>query len=77
MLVDCPGCQSRHLVADRKGWFGEAGSVEDFLVRAQSRVPDQSLPMHVLTILPLPLPNRLRGVKPSSSGVAQAKMRLR
>ena len=31
VLVDCPGCQARHLVADRKGWFGDKGSVEDFL----------------------------------------------
>ena len=33
VLVDCPGCNVRHLIADRKGWFGEAGSVESFLVR--------------------------------------------
>jgi len=33
VLVDCPGCQVRHVIADRKGWFGNAGSVEDFLVR--------------------------------------------
>jgi len=34
VLVDCPGCQARHLIADRKGWFGDKGGVEDFLVRA-------------------------------------------
>jgi hypothetical protein len=32
-MVDCPGCKARHLIADRKGWFGDAGSVESFLVR--------------------------------------------
>ena len=31
MLVDCPGCNVRHLISDRKGWFGKAGSVESFL----------------------------------------------
>lgn len=30
-MVKCPGCGVIHLVADRKGWFGEPGSVEDFL----------------------------------------------
>jgi protein import protein ZIM17 len=34
VLVDCPSCEARHLVADRKGWFGDKGSVEDFLVRS-------------------------------------------
>jgi mitochondrial protein import protein ZIM17 len=31
VLVDCPGCNARHVVADRAGWFGAKGSVEDFL----------------------------------------------
>ena len=31
VIVRCPGCQTQHLVADRYGWFGEPGSVEDFL----------------------------------------------
>ena len=31
VIVRCPGCQVQHLVADRYGWFGEPGSVEDFL----------------------------------------------
>lgn len=33
VLVDCPGCHVRHLIADRKGWFGQTGSVEDFLAQ--------------------------------------------
>ncbi len=31
VIVTCPGCQSRHVLADRLGWFGEKGDVEDFL----------------------------------------------
>ena len=31
VLVRCPKCKNLHLIADRLGWFGEPGSVEDFL----------------------------------------------
>ena len=31
VIVRCPGCQSQHLVADYHGWFGDKGTVEDFL----------------------------------------------
>lgn len=31
VIVRCPGCQNLHLIADRYGWFGDPGSVEDFL----------------------------------------------
>jgi hypothetical protein len=30
VIVECPSCDSRHLVADHLGWFGEKGTVEDF-----------------------------------------------
>ncbi|CAM6129742.1 unnamed protein product [Calypogeia fissa] len=33
VIVRCPGCQNLHLIADRYGWFGEPGSVEDFLAK--------------------------------------------
>ncbi|CAL5227385.1 g10338 [Coccomyxa viridis] len=33
VIVQCPGCKGRHLLADRLGWFGEDGSVEDILAR--------------------------------------------
>ena len=31
MIAVCPGCRGRHLLADRKGWFGAKGSIEEFL----------------------------------------------
>ncbi|GBG59419.1 hypothetical protein CBR_g38445 [Chara braunii] len=31
VVVRCPGCQNLHLIADRMGWFGKPGSIEDFL----------------------------------------------
>ena len=33
VIVQCSGCKGRHLLADRLGWFGEDGSVEDILAR--------------------------------------------
>jgi len=30
VIVECPGCGGRHLIADHLGWFGEKGTVEDF-----------------------------------------------
>ena len=31
VIIRCPKCKNLHLIADRLGWFGEPGSVEDFL----------------------------------------------
>ena len=31
VIVRCSGCQGNHLIADRLGWFGEPGSIEDYL----------------------------------------------
>ena len=31
VIVRCPGCNGNHLIADRLGWFGDPGSIEDYL----------------------------------------------
>ena len=41
VIVTCPGCQVKHVIADRMGWFGEPGSVEDFIAQ-KTRDGEQS-----------------------------------
>lgn len=31
VIIKCPECGSRHLIADRLGWFGDNASVETIL----------------------------------------------
>jgi DNL zinc finger len=31
VIIKCPDCGSRHLIADRLGWFGDSASVETIL----------------------------------------------
>jgi hypothetical protein len=46
VLVQCPGCAKRHVVADHLGWFGPEKNVEDILAakgEAVRRVTDVDL----------------------------------
>ena len=43
VIVTCPGCQSRHVLADRLGWFGEKGDVEDFLRERKREQGDEGV----------------------------------
>lgn len=30
VIVECSGCQNKHLIADHLGWFGDKGTIEQF-----------------------------------------------
>jgi protein import protein ZIM17 len=38
VIVDCPGCQAKHLIADNLGWFGRKGTVEEFAAQRGNTV---------------------------------------
>ena len=38
VIVTCGGCTARHVLADRLGWFGAPGAVDDFLAEAGEAV---------------------------------------
>lgn len=38
VVVRCGGCDNLHLIADRLGWFGEPGSIEDLLATREEVV---------------------------------------
>ncbi|XXG58907.1 hypothetical protein AAC387_Pa04g1094 [Persea americana] len=43
VVVRCGGCSNLHLIADRLGWFGEPGSVEDLLAARGEEVRKGSI----------------------------------
>ncbi|XP_028768361.1 uncharacterized protein LOC114725974 [Neltuma alba] len=50
VVARCGGCNNLHLIADRLGWFGEPGSVEDFLAARGEDVKKGSVDTLNLTL---------------------------
>ncbi|KAG1359658.1 DNL-type zinc finger protein [Cocos nucifera] len=50
VVVRCGGCNNLHLMADRLGWFGEPGSVEDLLAARGEEVRKGSVDTLNLTL---------------------------
>ncbi|KAL4191341.1 hypothetical protein AMTRI_Chr07g80080 [Amborella trichopoda] len=50
VVVKCNGCNNLHLIADRLGWFGEPGSIEDFLATRGEEVKKGSPEAMSLTL---------------------------
>ncbi|CAL0299694.1 unnamed protein product [Lupinus luteus] len=43
VVARCEGCNNLHLIADRLGWFGEPGSIEDYLAANGEEVKKGSI----------------------------------
>ncbi|KAJ9175513.1 hypothetical protein P3X46_014061 [Hevea brasiliensis] len=50
VVARCSGCNNLHLIADRLGWFGEPGSIEDFLAARGEEVKKGSVDTLNLTL---------------------------
>lgn len=50
VVARCGGCNNLHLIADRLGWFGEIGSIEDFLAARGEEVKKGSVDTLNLTL---------------------------
>lgn len=50
VVARCEGCSNLHLIADRLGWFGEPGSVEDLLAAQGQDVRKGSIDTLNLTL---------------------------
>ncbi|KHN00853.1 DNL-type zinc finger protein [Glycine soja] len=50
VVARCGGCNNLHLIADHLGWFGEPGSIEDFLASRGEEVKRGSVDTLNLTL---------------------------
>lgn len=50
VVARCGGCNNLHLIADHLGWFGEPGSIEDFLAARGEEVKKGSIDTLNLTL---------------------------
>lgn len=50
VVARCGGCNNLHLISDRLGWFGEPGSIEDFLAARGEEVRKGSVDTLGLTL---------------------------
>ncbi|MBA0596273.1 hypothetical protein Gorai_013100, partial [Gossypium raimondii] len=50
VVVRCGGCNNLHLIADRLGWFGEPGSIEEYLAARGEEVKKGSVETLNLTL---------------------------
>ncbi|MQL88025.1 hypothetical protein Taro_020574 [Colocasia esculenta] len=50
VVARCGGCNNLHLIADRLGWFGEPGSIEEFLAARGEEVKKGSADTLNLTL---------------------------
>lgn len=50
VVARCGGCNNLHLIADHLGWFGEPGSVEDFLAARGEEVERGTIDTLSLTL---------------------------
>ncbi|KAE8666365.1 DNL-type zinc finger protein [Hibiscus syriacus] len=50
VVARCGGCNNLHLIADRLGWFGEPGSIEDYLAARGEEVKKGSVDTLNLTL---------------------------
>jgi hypothetical protein len=54
VIVECPGCGARHLIADNLGWFGTKGTIEEFAKERGetilTKLEDNTLELEPLTV---------------------------
>ncbi|XP_021295834.1 uncharacterized protein LOC110425283 isoform X2 [Herrania umbratica] len=61
VVARCSGCNNLHLIADHLGWFGEPGSIEDFLAARGEEVKKGSVDSLNLTLEDLAGKGALKG----------------